>query len=103
MVTAAAADDDSSSIGVDNPAYDPAAVTSAVSRELAQHAEVVRDTSVYRDDSAYKRWRPGRKPHERPQLSRYVSDMSDASNSTTSTFVTSTPSLRSNVELQEQL
>lgn len=116
MTTAAAADDDTSSSGLDNPTYDnghlpadsrlnsPSGSTpSPVSRELPRQSELVRDPSVLREDSAYKQWRFGGRRQERPVLSRFVSDMSEISNSTTSTFVSSTPSLRSNVEFEQRL
>jgi len=113
MATNAAADDDSSSNGVENPAYNgegsndtlnssSGSVPSPVANELGHQSEMVRDPSVFREDSAYDRWRRTGKPQERPVLSRFVSDMSDISNTTTSTFVPSTPSLRSNGEQREQ-
>jgi len=118
MQTAAAADDDTSSSGMDNPGYNghmPATHTfsdsntslqSPVTSELAQQSELVRDTSIMRDDSGYRRWRRlglGKPPDTRPGLNRLVSDMSDISNTTTSTFVSCTPSQRSDVELDERL
>ena len=103
---------------MDNPGYEsghlPAADTligssaslqSPAASELSQQSELVRDASVMREDSAYRRWRRlglG-KPLERPGLNRLVSDMSDISNSTTSTFMSWTPSQRSDLELDERL
>jgi len=114
MTTGAVADDDTSSSGVDNPGYmngqtqldtftndspSPPQL-SPVSSELPQQSELVRDPSVMREDSGFRRWRrrPG-KQQERPGLNRLVSDMSDISNSTTSTFVSWTASQRSDPEL----
>ena len=91
-------DDDNSSNGVDNPGYDNAAsgpIPSPVSGALARQSELVRDI---REDQGHKR-RAGKNP-ERPVLHRFVSDMSDISNSTTSTFIPSTPGQRPELELE---
>jgi len=103
METAAAADDDTSSVGTDEnePARAPSstALPSPESRQLPAQTELTRDASVFSNGGAAgdpRPWRGGRvrgrgASAERPGLSRLISDMSDASNSTTSTFVAGTP------------
>jgi len=69
----------------DNPAYD-GGLALMPSRQLGQQSELVRDTSVIRNSQDTK-WLRGR--FDGSVLSRFMSDISDVSNSTTSTFVSS--------------
>lgn len=110
--------EDSSGAGTDNLGYDNDQVSSTSftggtklaspeARKLPRHSELVRDHSVFGPAVANdaRQWRRlGKAIAERPGLSRFVSDMSDASNSTTSTFVSTTPSQSgSGLELSERL
>lgn len=110
--------EDSSGAGTDNLGYDNDQVSSTSftggtklaspeARKLPRHSELVRDHSVFGPAGANdaRQWRRiGKASAERPGLSRFVSDMSDASNSTTSTFVSTTPSQSgSGLELRERL
>jgi len=114
MATAAAADDDTSSGGVENPGYNghvpfgsfnggTGSPPSTFSRELAQQSELVRDASIIREDSDPIRYRRGDKHPQRPGLKRFMSDMSDISNRTTSTTVSWAPSSISEEEFEERL
>ena len=114
-MAAAADDDDTSSVGTDNSGYenDPAtssnsALPSPESRQLPAQVELQRDASVFAGGGDPRPWPRGRvrgrgASAERPGLARLVSDMSDASNSTTSTFMPATPSQSgSGLELTER-
>jgi len=100
--------------------YSPPLPASPASRELAHQSELVRDPSVFSSSSSggggsggvpaaardARQWRRVQRKaaDQRPGLSRLVSDMSDISNSTTSTFVSTTPSQASSaLELNERL
>jgi len=99
--------------------YSPPLPASPASRELAHQSELVRDPSVFSSSSSgggsggvpaaardARQWRRVQRnaADQRPGLSRLVSDMSDISNSTTSTFVSTTPSQASSaLELNERL
>ena len=109
MAPDAEAEDDWSSSGVDNPGYenghlalgrfDSAAGSdsSTAKRELGQQSEL--GASNIHEDENKRRRRPG-KTAERPGLSRFLSETSDMSNSTTSTFMSWAPS---NVEVNERM
>jgi len=114
--------DDSTPTSTDADAdaqYSPPLPASPASRELAHQSELVRDPSVFSSSSGgggssgvpaaardARQWRRVQRKaaDQRPGLSRLVSDMSDISNSTTSTFVSTTPSQASSaLELNERL
>jgi len=116
--------DDSTPTSTDADAdaqYSPPLPASPASRELAHQSELVRDPSVFSSSSSggggsgggvsaaardARQWRRVQRKaaDHRPGLSRLVSDMSDISNSTTSTFVSTTPSQASSaLELNERL
>ena len=112
---ASAADDDSSSVGTDNSGneneltsppstFNGTALASPTSRELARQSELVRDNSVFSNNANDpKQRRRARKANsERPGLSRFMSDMSDISNSTTSTFVSTPSQSNSGLEMNER-
>ena len=116
MATDAGADDDTSSSGMDNPGYDNdqvpletfrnggSSLPSPVKHELGRQSELLRDNSVIEQDMPHGRLRRAGKNPERPGLSRLVSDLSDVSNSTTSTIIPPTPiQQRSEPDLNERL
>jgi len=117
MQTETGTGDDTVSTGVDNPSYGNGLASPSgssfssgasfpASSQLARQSELVRDASVFRHESVEVPRRPRRRPgktQERPALDRIMSDMSDVSNSTTSTFVSCAPSLRSDAELNEKM
>jgi len=116
VVVAEEDEDTVSGSGLENPAYNNnnghpprgtlngvTALPSPESRQLAQQSELERDNSTFGDTASRDRWRPRRSAPERPVLFRFVSDMSDVSNSTASTSVPLTPSQRSDIELNQRL